>query len=143
MTPAEQMAELQATYGSALTPLVTGTRNEPWNAYVLLIGVPRDFLRRIPLTDGAPFEEGSEDVLAGEVLAQELGLRTGQTTLLDGREVRISGIFRTGSRILDGALMLDIPHAQRALTAEGAEPVFSMATRVPACACPKLQGAPR
>ncbi|NJD19405.1 MAG: ABC transporter permease [Gemmatimonadetes bacterium] len=123
----EQMAELQAAYGPSLTPLVTGTRNEPWNSYVLIIGVPREFLRRIPLTDGAPYEEGSQEVVAGEVAAQELGLRTGQTLSLDGRDVRISGIFRTGSRILDGALMLDIPHAQRALTAEGADPVFSMA----------------
>ncbi|MHB1192041.1 MAG: ABC transporter permease [Longimicrobiales bacterium] len=123
----EQMAELQAAYGTSVTPLVTGTRNEPWNSYVLIIGVPRNFLHRIPLSDGVPYEEGSLDVLAGEVMAQEMGLSTGQTISLDGRDVRISGVFRTGGRILDGALMLDIPHAQRVLAAEGAEPVYSMA----------------
>ncbi len=126
ITP-EQMAELQAAYGASLTPLVTGTRNEPWNPYVLLIGVPPDFLRRIPLTAGVPYEEDSEDVMVGEVAAQELGLATGQTVSLDGHDVRITGVFRTGSRILDGAFLLSIPHAQRALTAEGADPVFSMA----------------
>lgn len=123
----EQMAELKSVYGPSLTPLVTGTRNEPWNSYVLILGVPREFLRRIPLTEGAPYDEGSTDVLVGEVAKEELGLQLGQSVPLDGRDVRISGIFRTGSRILDGAFMLDIPHAQRVLSADGAEPVYSMA----------------
>ena len=97
-----------------------GTRNEDWNSYVLVIGVPRDFMMRIPLSAGAPYEEGSGETVIGEVAAGQLGIREGQAVSLDGTEVRISGVFRTGSRLLDGGFMMDIPQAQSILTQEGA-----------------------
>ncbi|MDP2958818.1 MAG: ABC transporter permease [Longimicrobiales bacterium] len=121
-----QMADLQAIYGAALMPLVMGTKNEPWNSYAMILGVTHDFLRRIPLTAGAPYEEGSGEILVGEVAAQQLGVREGQSLSLDGEDVRVSGIFRTGSRVLDGGFMMDIPHAQRVLTRKDAEPIYSM-----------------
>lgn len=122
-----QMSELQARFGAALSPLVLGTRNEPWNSYALVIGVTHDFLRRIPLSAGEPYEAGSGDGLLGEVAARQMGVMPGQMLSLDGNPVRIVGVFRTGSRLLDGGLMLDIPHAQSVLTREGAERQFSLA----------------
>jgi len=122
-----QMEQLQARYGASLSALVIGTRNEKWSAYALVIGVPSDLMKRIPLTAGARYEEGSGEVMIGEIAAQRLGVHEGQQVLIDGREVRISGVFRTGSRSLDGGLMTDIPHAQRILTREGAEQQYSMA----------------
>lgn len=126
MSPA-QMEELQTRYGASLSPLVIGTHNEPWSAYALVLGVPPDLRRRIALTAGAPLEEGSGEAMIGEVAARRLELRPGQHLSIDGRQVRISGIFRTGSRLFDGAVMLDIPHAQRVLAREGAEVQYTMA----------------
>ena len=121
------MRDLHQRYGDALAPLVIVTRNEAWNAYALVIGVTADFLRRIPLTAGVPYQEGSADALIGEVAARRLDIRAGQSLPIDGRQVRITGIFRTGSRLLDGGLMTDITHAQRMLTREGAERQYSLA----------------
>lgn len=123
----EQMAVLQSRYGSALAPLVLGTRNEAWNPYALVIGVTPEFLRRIPLTAGMPYENGSGEAVLGEVAATRMGVRAGQSLRTDGRDVRIAGIYRTGSRMLDGGLMTDIGSAQRMLTREGAERQYSLA----------------
>lgn len=124
---AEQMADLQAHFGAALSPLVLGTHNEQWSSYALVIGVTQEFLRRIPLVSGAPYAEGSGEMIVGEVAARQLGVVPGQTLTLDGGPVRIAGVFRTGSRLLDGGLMMEIRQAQAVLTQEGAEPRYSLA----------------
>jgi ABC-type antimicrobial peptide transport system permease subunit len=46
---------------------------------------------------------------------------------MDGRDVRVSGIFRTGSRLFDGAVMTDIASAQHMLSRDGAERLYTMA----------------
>ncbi len=122
-----QMDSLQAAFGEALTPLVMGTRNEPWNAYVLVLGVPRPFLPTLPLSAGATFTAPDDELMLGEVLAGRLARRIGDTLTFDGRPRRVVGIFRTGSRMLDGAVLLDLPAAQAAITREGADPQFSVA----------------
>ena len=64
-----QMQQLQARYGDALSPMVMGSLNEKWSAYALVVGVPPAFLRRIPLTAGAVYREGSGDAMIGEIRA--------------------------------------------------------------------------
>ncbi len=123
----EQFLELQSRYGSSTIPLVLGTRNEPWNPYVLIIGVPRDFLLRVPLSSGVPHEEGSGEVIMGEVAAHQLGIQEGEVLSLDGSEARVTGVFRTGSRMLDGGLIMDLTDAQRVLTQEGQPRQYSLA----------------
>jgi putative ABC transport system permease protein len=126
ITPA-QMDSLRDAFGEDLTPLVLGTRNEPWNAYALVLGVPASFAQRIPLRDGGPWADASTEVLVGEVLAMRLGLAAGDSLPLDGRQRRIAGVYRTGSRMLDGAVMLDLVQAQAAVSREGAERQYSIA----------------
>lgn len=123
----EQFTEIEARPGSVALPVVLGTRNEPWNPYVLVIGVPLDFLHRIPIRAGAPFREDARETLIGEVAAGELGMHEGHTVSIDGAEVDISGVFRTGSRMLDGGFMMDISQAQRVLSQEGQPREYSLA----------------
>jgi putative ABC transport system permease protein len=122
-----QMQDLQQTYGAALLPMVMGTRNETWSSYALVIGVTQDFLKQIALTSGAAYADGVGAALIGEIAAVKLGVHAGQTIFIDGRNLLISGIYRTGSRMLDGGVMTDIAGAQRMLTREGAEPQFTLA----------------
>lgn len=118
---ASQMRDLQARYGALLSPMVMGTLNEKWNPYVFVIGVEQDFLRRIPLTGGTAYQDGTGEAMMGEIAASKLGIEPGQSVRVDGREVRISGIFRSGSRMIDGAIMTDVAAAQRMLSRDGAE----------------------
>jgi ABC-type antimicrobial peptide transport system permease subunit len=90
------------------------------------MGVPPEFQRRIPLTAGLPAAAGSAEALLGEIAAQKLSLGPGDSLQLDGRALRISGIFRTGSRLFDGGLMIDIPTAQRILARNEADPYYTL-----------------
>jgi putative ABC transport system permease protein len=121
------MAHLQARYGAALTPLVIGTRNEHWSPYALVVGVTPEFLRTIPLTAGAHYVEGSGDAMIGEIAIQKLHIKLGQAVILDGHPIRISGIFRSGSRMLDGGIMTDVAQAQKMLAQEGSERQYTLA----------------
>lgn len=123
----QQFAQIQARPGSSAIPVVLGTRNEPWNPYVLIIGVPLDFLHRIPIRAGSPFRENEGEAIIGEVAASELGTHEGQIVSIDGSDVDISGVFRTGSRLLDGGFMMDMAQAQRVLSQEGQPREYSLA----------------
>ena len=121
-----QMEALQAFSGNAVQPMVLGTLSEHWNNYVLLIGVTPEFLKRVPLIAGSAFADGSDDAILGELLAHKLKLQPGQHLVMDGRPVRIAGLFRSGSRMFDGGVVTSIPVAQRMLTREGGEPQFTL-----------------
>lgn len=123
----ETMAVLQGRFGPELTPLAIGTRNEPWNPYVFILGVPEAFQRRVPLTSGSPFAPGSGAVVVGEVAAAQLGIREGSAVEVDGSRLPVAGVYRTGSRVLDGGFMMDLRQAQGILTPEGSEPQYSLA----------------
>ena len=112
---AAQMDGLKAAYGAALTPIVVGTLNETWNAYAMVLGVEPEFAQRIPLVAGRRFSPGQRELVLGEINAQRLGLRPGQTLRVDGQEYTVAGIYRTGSRLFDGGLMTELGAVQKML----------------------------
>lgn len=120
-----QMAALVADYGDAVTPLTVGTLNEGWNPYALVIGVDAAFVRRVALVAGRPMAAG--EALLGELGAQRLGVRPGVAVTLGDRSYRVAGIFRTGSRLFDGGVMVDNAEAQRLFAPEGGEGVYTLA----------------
>lgn len=123
---ASQMGDLQARFGALVSPMVMGTLNEKWNPYLFVMGVEQDFLRRIPLTSGMAYVNGTGEAMMGEIAASKLGIEPGQIIRVDGREIRISGIFRSGSRLIDGAIVTDVAAAQRMLSRDGAEHQFTL-----------------
>ena len=122
-----QMQDMQQRYGTALLPMVMGTRNEKWSSYALVIGVTQAFLKQLSLTSGTAYTAGTGTALLGEIAAAKLGIQAGQTVRIDDTDLLVSGVYRTGSRMLDGAVMTDIAAAQRMLTRQGAEPQYTMA----------------
>ena len=125
--PGAQMQDLRQHFGPRLTPIVVGTLNEKWNAYAMVIGVEPSFAQRIPLVTGERFMPGRREVLLGEISARRLRLVPGQTLTLDGEVYTVSGIFRTGSRMFDGAVMTEIASAQKMLSQTGAAGQYTMA----------------
>ncbi|WP_395702219.1 ABC transporter permease [Aquabacterium sp.] len=125
--PGPLMDQLVAEFGEDLSPLLMGTLNEAWNPYALIVGAQGRFVRRIPLVRGEPFVPGQAQVLIGELGAQRLGLSPGQTVQVGGRDFRITGIFRTGSRIFDSALLTDLDQARRLLARDGAASHYTLA----------------
>lgn len=123
---AAQVTALEAEFGGVV-PMVLGTHNERWSAYALVIGAPEEFLRRLALVAGDPLGGAEEEALVGEVAAARLGVAPGATVPIDGRSLAIRGVYRTGSRLLDGGLMMPLAGARAILAREDAEPVFTLA----------------
>jgi len=121
------MDQLVSEFGDDLSPLLMGTLNEPWNPYALVVGAQARFVRRIPLLSGEPFAAGEPQMAIGELGAQRLGIAPGQTVQVGGRDYRITGIFRTGSRIFDSALLTDIDQARRLLARDGTASHYTLA----------------
>lgn len=124
---ATQMQALQQQYGESLTPLVVGTLNERWNAYAMVIGAGRGFAGRLPLATGAVYGAESDQVMLGELSARRLGLKVGGSLMLDGRARQVVGIYRTGSRLFDGAVMANIESVQAMLSRDGEPLHYTMA----------------
>jgi putative ABC transport system permease protein len=123
----EQMQSLRQHFGTRLTPIVVGTLNEKWNAYAMVVGVEPGFSQRIPLVVGERFKPGRREIVLGEIGAQRLQLQPGQSLRLDGDDYTISGVFRTGSRMFDGAVMTGIADAQKMLSQGGTAGQYTMA----------------
>jgi putative ABC transport system permease protein len=122
-----QMQALRDEFGDAVEPLVMGTLNEAWNPYALVIGVEPAFAGRVPLVAGRAMAPASQTALLGELAAQRLDLRPGSRIQLGQKSLLVAGVFRSGSRLLDGGVMIDITQAQRLLAPEGAEDHYTMA----------------
>lgn len=124
---AAQVQALVADHGAALAPLVIGTLNERWNAYALVMGVEPAFAGRMALVAGRQAQPGRGEALLGELGARRLGLDSGASLSLGGRAYQVSGIFRTGSRLFDGGVMLDTAEARQLFAADGSEGHYTMA----------------
>ena len=122
-----QMQALTADFGEALAPLVIGTLNEKWNAYALVMGVEPAFAARMALVAGRRATPGQGEALLGELGAQRLGLQSGANVTLGGRAYRVSGVYRTGSRMFDGGVMLDTAEAQQLFAVDGMPGQYTMA----------------
>jgi putative ABC transport system permease protein len=114
-----QMQALADEFGSALTPMVLGTLNEKWNPYAMVIGVEPEFAARVALVAGRPMATSGGQALLGELAAQRLGLAPGARLPLGGRDYVVAGIFRTGSRLFDGSMMIGTAQAQQLFSPEG------------------------
>jgi putative ABC transport system permease protein len=126
ITPA-QMQALVADFGSAVSPMVIGTLNEPWSAYALVMGVEPAFAGRMALVAGQRMQSVDSDALLGELAAQRLGLQPGAQLKLGDKHYRVSGIYRTGSRLFDGGLMIDTAQARPLFTPAGSEGHYTLA----------------
>jgi putative ABC transport system permease protein len=122
-----QMQALLRDFGSAVSPLVIGTLNEKWNAYALVMGVEPEFAGRMALVAGRQMAPAQGEAMLGELGAQRMGLQPGARLALAGRDYLVTGIFRTGSRMFDGGVMLGTAQAQRLFAPEGTDGHYTMA----------------
>lgn len=124
---AATMAALSARYGEHLAPLVFGTLNERWNPYALVVGAQPRFIERVPVVEGRRPPPGQPALMLGEIAAQRLALAPGAELELAGRRLAVHGVFRTGSRLFDAAVLADLPTAQLLLGREGSPQPYTLA----------------
>ena len=101
-----------------ISSLVLGSMRSPWNPYFIVIGVSslEPFANKLGMIEGRMLIPGKKEIVLGELSARRLNLRMGDKILLkEGEEFSIAGIHVTGSKMIDGAGILDIRDAQRML----------------------------
>lgn len=115
----DDIAGLRTILGDNVAPLVVGAFKEQWNPYALLLGVPHNIVGRFGLVSGSYPSPGSTGVMAGSILAQRLGLKTGDILTLGEEPAKVTGIYSIGNRLFDGAVVADMAEAQRRIGREG------------------------
>lgn len=122
-----QMQDLVRDFGAAVAPMVIGTLNEKWNPYALVMGVEPAFAQRMSLVLGRPMAPAADEALLGELGAQRLGLAPGARITLGDKSYLVSGVFRTGSRLFDGGVMVGIEDAQALFAPDGSAGHYTLA----------------
>lgn len=106
---------LRAMLGYAVQPLLLGHLGQERGSFTPLLGVSHEMFPRIPLVSGTPMEKTGGELSVGILLIQRLGLDIGETLLVGDNPYRIANVFRTGSRLLDGAAMASLEDAAEIL----------------------------
>jgi putative ABC transport system permease protein len=122
-----QMQALVGDYGDAVAPMVVGTLNEKWNPYALVMGVEPAFAGRMALVAGRQMVAGEGEAMLGELGAQRMGVQPGAHITLGEQQFLVAGVFRTGSRMFDGGVMVGAAQARQMFAPEGTEGPFTLA----------------
>jgi len=122
-----EMSELEGLFGDKVVPMVIGSLRESWNQYAFIMGMAKELAGRIPIVAGVHFRAGEKELIMGAHTAHRLGLEVGDSVSAGGEHWRVAGIFRTGSRLIDGGIAVDIYDAMRVLGRNPSEPYFNLA----------------
>ncbi len=118
ISPADYEALAQVEGVDSVSSMVIGAIDAPFNSYFLIIGAaPIDvFAKRLSLLDGTMLEPGRPTILLGQMAADAAGRHVGdEITILDGEDYAVTGIYSSGSNMLDNAAVVDLADAQRIL----------------------------
>lgn len=118
---------LKRIFAEDVTPVVIGSLRESWNQYAFIIGLGRDRVERIPLVSGRFFNPGEKELIMGAHTAQRLGIERGGRLKAGGEEWLVAGIFRTGSRLIDGGIVVEISEAMRVLGRSEKQSYYNLA----------------
>lgn len=118
----EDCGQLQNIPGvQQVIPMLIGAIQAWWSSYQMVIGVPS----ALPLAttfsrmQGRPFTPGCREVMLGEVMARSGEYYPGGKIMLESnRFFTITGIYSTGTRLMDGAMMMDLRDARALLGQE-------------------------
>jgi len=99
--------------------VIATTRVEPRNFFFVFGLDPRQrLLGGIRLTEGRRLEEGDE-LLVGDVAAEQLELRPGDRVEIARTRLRVVVLYHTGRGFLDTGAIVDIPTAQSVFDLKG------------------------
>jgi len=101
-----------------ISSLIVGPIKLPWNPYFLLFGVSsmENFLSKLGIIDGRFFLPERKEIVIGELSAKRHGVKIGDTVPIPGQDAyTVVGIFKSGSKVIDGAAIVGIDEAMKVL----------------------------
>jgi putative ABC transport system permease protein len=119
-------AEYEALSGvegiESVSSLVMGPVKTDWNPYVVVMGIaPVDaFVARLGIVDGRMLRTGAHEIVLGRIAYDSGGFQVGgRFSLSEQEEYVVAGVYSSGSKMLDNAVIVDMSDAQRILKRDG------------------------
>ena len=78
----------------------------------------------LQMLSGRPFHDGQPEVILGELLANNLNKKAGDTLTIQGSEFTVTGIYHGGSALEAGAVILPLDQLQKLSSLEGKATAF-------------------
>jgi putative ABC transport system permease protein len=106
----------------SVSSLVIGPIKTSWNSYFVIMGIApvEAFAERLGILDGRMLEAGKREIMLGQDASEEAKSRVSdRLSLSEQEEYVVTGIYSSGSKMLDNAAILDIGDAQRILNRDG------------------------
>lgn len=115
------------------SPIVINLMDLTPEVNALAYGLLEDSYELAPLRylEGRAFRGGEAEVILGEVLAGNLAKKAGDTMEIQGVEFRVVGVFRGGSALETGAVMMPIRQLQKLADLSGKVTAFHVRLKPP------------
>lgn len=114
----KDVQEVEAAPGvRGLSRMVIGLARTPVREQLFVFGLdPNErVISTLPITAGRTPGRGSGEMVAGAAAARELGLVPGDRVELLGRTLVVTGVYASGSGLLDHAVVVDLQAAREML----------------------------
>jgi putative ABC transport system permease protein len=113
------------------SPIVINLMDLTPEVNALVYGLPEESYEMAPLRvlQGRKFRGEEPEVMLGEVLAGNLGKKAGDTMEIQGARFRVVGVFRGGSALETGAVMMPIGQLQSLADLRGKVTAFHVRLR--------------
>ncbi|OFW56682.1 MAG: hypothetical protein A2133_06085 [Actinobacteria bacterium RBG_16_64_13] len=105
-----------------VSSLVIGAVKTSWSSYFVIMGIApvEVFTERLNILEGSMLGAGKPEILLGRIAAEAADAGVGgRLTLSEHEEYGVTGIYTSGSNMLDNAAVLNITDAQRILKRQG------------------------
>jgi putative ABC transport system permease protein len=116
---------------SAVAPLVFNLIDLTPDVNALVYGWPADSyeIDSLHFTSGTRFEADKPEIVLGDLLAQNLGKKVGDTMAILGENFTITGIFHGGTALETGAVIMPLKLMQEISSREGKVTAFHVRLR--------------
>ena len=113
------------------SPIVLNLMDLTPEVNALVYGLREDSYEMAPLhfLEGRKFRGEEPEVILGEILADTLGKKAGDTMEIQGASFRVVGVFRGGSALETGAVMMPIGQLQNLADLHGKVTAFHVRLR--------------
>lgn len=104
-----------------VTPMLIGAIQAWWSANQMVIGVPSvlPLVDSFSMMEGRPLTPGRQEVMLGQIMAKAGKYYPGGKIMLESNQFfTITGIYATGTRLMDGAMLMDSGDARALLLSQ-------------------------
>jgi len=116
---------------AAVSPMILNMMNVTPDVNALVYGWQSDSFEFAPLTivDGRRFRDDQPEVMLGQLLADSLHKKAGDTMEIQGATFTVAGVYHGGSALEAGALIMPVGELQKLASMEGKVTAFHVRLR--------------